>query len=140
MIPAPMNTRLPHLLFPCLWTACLGAIPCAMPALEVSPVRGPEGIAVRIMEGSNAVFSSLAEATGLVVKFYGVIGDTPAFWENRTWIFSSSVRSLYDVQLAAHLALAKAKGFNGSALEAILRNSNGCLVLDTEKAKLRPNR
>ncbi len=112
-------------------------------------------------------------------QFYGIIGDTPGLWENRsfmkfdpehralslmtgdgsakrvitlpfeldattvyrasfdgwqhlekgetatftTWIFHSPVRSLYDVQMAAHLALANAKGFNESGLEAILRNT-----------------
>jgi hypothetical protein len=40
-----------------------------------------------------------------------------------TWVFSSPARSHYDAQLAAHLALANAKGWNGSALEAILRNT-----------------
>jgi len=46
----------------------------------------------------------------------------------RTWVFSSSVRTLYDVQLAAHLALANAKGFNQSAVEAILRNTSYLLL------------
>jgi hypothetical protein len=46
----------------------------------------------------------------------------------KTWIFRSPVRSLYDVQLATHLALANAKGFNGSALEAILRNTSYLLL------------
>ncbi len=40
-----------------------------------------------------------------------------------TWVFTSPARSHYDAQLAAHLALANAKGWNGSALEAILRNT-----------------
>lgn len=40
-----------------------------------------------------------------------------------TWIFTSPARSQYDAQLAAHLALANAKGWNSSALEAILRNT-----------------
>jgi len=102
---------------------------------------------------------------------YGVIGDSPAFTQNRsyqvidpphhflrlqngderasvkvgidghevafdhqqtlragetltwtTYIFSSPARSQYDVQLAAHLALANAKGWNHSAVEAISRN------------------
>ncbi len=116
--------------------------------------------------------------------FYGIIGDTPGLWENRsfmrfdpelrklslttgdgsgrrvisipseldatsvyrtrfdgwqhlekgesatfkTWIFSSPVHSSYDIQLAAHLALANAKGFNGSSLEAILRNTSYLLL------------
>jgi hypothetical protein len=115
---------------------------------------------------------------------YGIIGDTPGHWENRsfmsldvegrnlsltngdgsprrtimiphavdattvyrakfdgwqhieagesqtwtTWIFSSSAQSQYDVQLAAHLALANAKGFNSSGLEAILRNTSYMLL------------
>ena len=41
----------------------------------------------------------------------------------KTWLFSSPVEGLYDIQLAAHLALANAKGFNHSGLEAILRNT-----------------
>lgn len=45
-----------------------------------------------------------------------------------TWILSSPVRSHYDVQLAAHLALANAKGFNRSGLEAILRNTSYILL------------
>ncbi len=115
---------------------------------------------------------------------YGIIGDTPAKWENRcfmdfkkeegilslsngdgsasriisipykldatstyrstfdgwqhiemgetqnwkTWIFTSGAKSPYDVQLAAHLALANAMGFNGSGLEAILRNTSYLLL------------
>lgn len=46
----------------------------------------------------------------------------------KTWIFSSPVQSLYDIQLAAHLALANAKGFNQSGLEAILRNTSYLLL------------
>ena len=46
----------------------------------------------------------------------------------KTWIFASPVQSLYDVQLAAHLALANAKGFNQSGLEAILRNTSYLLL------------
>ena len=117
-------------------------------------------------------------------KLYGIIGDTPGMWENRsfmnfdrehnqlslcngdgsirrtvlfpfnmdatsvyrasfdgwqhieqgesqtwkTWIFSSDVKSLYDIQLAAHLALANAKGFNHSGIEAILRNTSYLLL------------
>jgi len=117
-------------------------------------------------------------------RFYGLLGDTPGRWENRsflafdleqgalslttgdgspirtisiphdvdatsvyrgrfdgwqhleqgesatftTWLFASPVRSLYDIQLAAHLALANAKGFNASGLEAILRNTSYLLL------------
>ncbi len=46
----------------------------------------------------------------------------------KTWIFASPARSLYDVQLAAHLALANALGFNHSGLEAILRNTSYLLL------------
>ncbi len=46
----------------------------------------------------------------------------------KTWIFASPVQSLYDVQMAAHLALANAKGFNQSGLEAILRNTSYLLL------------
>jgi len=116
--------------------------------------------------------------------FYGVLGDTPGKWENRswlavdaaartlsiqngdgsakriamiphavdatsvyraqvdgwqhiesgetqtftTWVYASPVQNHYDIQLSAHLALANAKGFNHSALEAILRNTSYLLV------------
>ena len=45
-----------------------------------------------------------------------------------TWLFTSKVKTLYDVQLAAHLALANAKGFNQSGIEAILRNTSYLLL------------
>ncbi|MEI7939136.1 MAG: hypothetical protein WCK27_20820 [Verrucomicrobiota bacterium] len=117
-------------------------------------------------------------------RFYGLLGDSPGLWENRsfmrldveqrmvslttgdgsakriitipreldattvyrasfdgwqhlergesasftTWLFASPAHSLYDVQLAAHLALANAKGFNHSSLEAILRNTSYLLL------------
>lgn len=41
-----------------------------------------------------------------------------------TWIFGSESRSHYDAQLAAHLAVANGKGWNSSAVEAILRNTS----------------
>ena len=46
----------------------------------------------------------------------------------KTWLFASPTQSLYDIQLAAHLALANAKGFNHSGLEAILRNTSYLLL------------
>lgn len=131
---------------------------------------------------STQTFPFLGYRTGETL--YGVIGDSPAMWENRcflkfdaehralslrngdgsakrkisipaavdatsvyrgdfdgwqhieagerhewkTWIFSSPVRSQYDVQLGAHIALANAKGFNHSGLEAILRNTSYLLL------------
>ncbi len=116
--------------------------------------------------------------------FYGVLGDSPGLWENRsflgcdpqqrriflatgdgspermvmiprevdatsvyraqfdgwqhieagetqsftTWAFASPVQGQYGIQLSAHLALANAKGFNRSALEAILRNTSYLLL------------
>jgi hypothetical protein len=131
---------------------------------------------------SGQTFPFLGIRTG--DKLYGMIGDTPGLWENRsfmifdrenkilslcngdgsakrtisipsdidatsvyrtqfdgwqhieqgetrtwkTWIFSSDVKSLYDVQLSAHLALANAKGFNRSGIEAILRNTSYLLL------------
>ena len=41
-----------------------------------------------------------------------------------TWLFASPARDHYQTQLAAHLAVANAKGWNGSAVEAILRNTS----------------
>jgi len=132
--------------------------------------------------GSLQTFPMLACVSGDTV--YGIIGDTPGHWENRsfmafdvegrnfsltngdgsarrtiaipheadatsvyrasfdgwqrieagetqewrTWIFASQAESQYDVQLAAHLALANAKGFNQSGLEAILRNTSYLLL------------
>jgi hypothetical protein len=131
---------------------------------------------------SLQTFPFLGTVTG--DKLYGMIGDSPGMWENRsfmnfdrennilsicngdgsarrtilfpfdlestsiyrsnfdgwqhieqgeiqTWktlIFASDVKSLYDVQLAAHLALANAKGFNRSGIEAILRNTSYLLL------------
>jgi len=40
-----------------------------------------------------------------------------------TWLFVAPARTHHDAQLAAHLAVANAKGWNGSAVEAILRNT-----------------
>ncbi|MBI3848913.1 MAG: hypothetical protein HY298_01285 [Verrucomicrobia bacterium] len=48
-------------------------------------------------------------------------GETKSY---ETWLFADRAESQYDVQLAAHLALANAKGWNHSALEAILRNTS----------------
>lgn len=45
-----------------------------------------------------------------------------------TWVFASPARHLYDAQVAAHLAVANAKGWNGSAVEAILRNTSFFLL------------
>lgn len=53
------------------------------------------------------------------------VGETQTW---KSWIFSSPVRNRYDVQLASHLALANAKGFTGSAIEAILRNTSYMLL------------
>jgi hypothetical protein len=52
-------------------------------------------------------------------------GETRRF---TTWVFASPGRSHYDVQLAAHLALANAQGWNSSAVEAILRNTSFYLL------------
>jgi hypothetical protein len=48
-------------------------------------------------------------------------GETRSY---TTWLFASPARTHYDAQVATHLALANAKGWNGSALEAILRNTS----------------
>lgn len=52
-------------------------------------------------------------------------GETQTY---TTWLFRSPAKSLYDVQLGAHLALANAKGWNASGLEAILRNTSYILL------------
>src|SRR5258706_14414076 len=41
-----------------------------------------------------------------------------------TWVFASPARNHYDSQLAAQLAVANGKGWNSSAVEAILRNTS----------------
>jgi hypothetical protein len=48
-------------------------------------------------------------------------GETRRF---TTWVFASPARHHYDAQVAAHLAVANAKGWSGSTLEAILRNTS----------------
>jgi len=45
-----------------------------------------------------------------------------------TWLFAGRAKSHYETQLSAHLALANAKGWNHSALEAILRNTSYLLL------------
>lgn len=50
-----------------------------------------------------------------------VAGATRRF---TTWLFVSPGSSQYDAQLAAHLAVANARGWNSSTLEAILRNTS----------------
>lgn len=139
---------------------------------------GPEFV----KKSDEQTFPFLGIRTGN--KLYGLIGDTPGKWENRSfigfdrendclslcngdgsakrtiefpheldaasvyravfdgwqhieqgetqiwksWIFTSDVKSLYDVQLSAHLALANAKGFNHSGIEAIMRNASYLLL------------
>ena len=48
-------------------------------------------------------------------------GETRRF---TTWVFASPARNHYDAQVAAHLAVANAKGWAGSTVEAILRNTS----------------
>lgn len=48
-------------------------------------------------------------------------GETRRF---TTWVFASPARNHYDAQVAAHLAVANAKGWNSSVVEAILRNTS----------------
>ena len=48
-------------------------------------------------------------------------GETRSF---TTWVFASPARTHYDAQVAAHLAVANAKGWNSSVVEAILRNTS----------------
>lgn len=45
-----------------------------------------------------------------------------------TWVFSSPVHSLYDIQLASALALANGKGWNSGSIEAILRDTSYLLL------------
>lgn len=52
-------------------------------------------------------------------------GETQSF---TSWVYASPARSLYDVQLSASLALANAKGWNGNAIEAILRSTSYLLL------------
>ncbi len=48
-------------------------------------------------------------------------GETRSY---TNWVFASPARHHYDAQVAAHLAVANARGWNGSAVEAILRNTS----------------
>lgn len=45
-----------------------------------------------------------------------------------TWVFGSPARNRYDAQVAAHLAVANAKGWSSSVVEAILRNTSHYLL------------
>jgi hypothetical protein len=48
-------------------------------------------------------------------------GETRRF---TTWVFASPARTHYDAQVATQLAVANGKGWNSSAVEAILRNTS----------------
>lgn len=50
-----------------------------------------------------------------------VAGEARCF---TTWVFASPARNHYDAQVAAHLAVANAKGWSSSVVEAILRNTS----------------
>ncbi|MBL9129306.1 MAG: hypothetical protein JNL97_16770, partial [Verrucomicrobiales bacterium] len=52
-------------------------------------------------------------------------GETRTF---TTWVFAAPARSAYDARTAAHMAIANAKGWNGSIVEAILRNTSYYLL------------
>ncbi len=52
-------------------------------------------------------------------------GETRSY---TTWVFVERAENHYQSQLAAHLALANAKGWNASAVEAILRNTSYLLL------------
>jgi TolB protein len=52
-------------------------------------------------------------------------GETRRF---TTWVFASPAHNHYDAQVAAHLAVANGKGWNSSAVEAILRNTSYFLL------------
>ena len=52
-------------------------------------------------------------------------GETRSY---TTWVFVSPARHHYDAQVAAQIAVANAKGWNSSALEAILRNTSHFLL------------
>ena len=52
-------------------------------------------------------------------------GETRSY---TTWLFVERATNQYQAQLAAHLALANAKGWNASAVEAILRNTSYLLL------------
>ncbi len=54
-----------------------------------------------------------------------VAGETRCF---TTWVFASRANTHYDAQVAAQIAVANAKGWNTSALEAILRNTSYYLL------------
>ncbi len=52
-------------------------------------------------------------------------GETRSY---TTWLFVERAENHYQAQLAAHLALANAKGWNSSIVEAILRNTSYLLL------------
>lgn len=73
-----------------------------------------------------------------------IAGDSSALYQGRvdgwqhiragqtrrfdTWLFSAPARGLYDVRLAAHRALARARGWHHSDLTAIFKNTSYLLV------------
>ena len=82
--------------------------------------RDPYPLIIKPPEDARDTYQYLMDGWQMLVA-----GETRRF---TTWVFASAARNHYDSQVAAHLAVANAKGWNSSALEAILRNTSFFLL------------
>ncbi len=104
---------------PGLWeNRCLVLLDPAARRLEVlaGDGRDPYALVIKPPEDARDTYQYLMDGWQSLVA-----GETRRF---TTWVFASPARNHYDAQLAAHLAVANAKGWNSSAVEAILRNTS----------------
>lgn len=101
---------------PGLWdNRCLVEIDPVGHQLAVMCGDGHRARELRIVNDARDAYAGMIDGWQSITA-----GETRRF---DTWVFTSAARTHYDAQLATHLAMAQAKGWNSSALEAILRNT-----------------
>ncbi len=108
---------------PGLWeNRCLALLdpPARRLAVLAGDGREPYPLVVKPPEDARDTYRYLMDGWQTLAA-----GETRRF---ATWVFASPARSHYDAQVAAHIAVANAKGWNGSLLEAILRNTSHFLI------------
>lgn len=101
---------------PGLWeNRCLVEIDPIGHRLAVMCGDGHRARELRIVNDARDAYAGMIDGWQSIAA-----GETRRF---DTWVFTSAALTHYDAQLATHLAMAQAKGWNSSALEAILRNT-----------------
>ncbi len=90
--------------------------PCRRLAVMAGDGRDPYPLIVKPPEDARDTYQYQMDGWQALAA-----GETRCF---TTWVFASPARHHYDAQVAAHLAVANGKGWSGSAVEAILRNTS----------------